>query len=316
MEPTSEKEPMKRILVIDDDEAVREIIVDILEHQGYDVETADDGWDGVVHARTSLPELILCDIDMPGLNGYEVLDKLRHDPLTATIPFIFLTGYAVDISDFRRGMDEGADDYLTKPFKPVELVNAIETRCTKQVAVRKMLQEKLDDLRKDIDVAIPHELRTSLSGLIGASATIKKYRERLSLEEIYEMIDIIYSSAERLNRIVHNNLLFSELHRCMDDEESTMAMREQRLLLNDNRAISSNTVITTTAAEIARQAGREQDLLLETGEAAIMVPGMDLEKIVLELLDNAFKYSKSGSEVKVSSRLAEAWLPDRSGTKR
>ena len=105
--------------------------------------------------------------------------------------------------------------------------------------------------------------------------------------------------------IVHNNLLFSELHKCREDEESMMSMRQQRLLLNDNRAISSNTVITNTAAEVARLAGRKEDLVLETGEASIMVPGMDLEKIVLELLDNAFKYSKSGSRVTLSSCLAD-----------
>src|SRR4030067_5261 len=118
---------MKRVLVTEDDDAIRENILDLLEAEGYAVATAKNGLAGAQLAHDDLPDLIICDIMMPDLDGYGVLDELRKDPATATIPFIFLTAKA-DKSDVRRGMELGADDYLTKPFTRDELIKATETR--------------------------------------------------------------------------------------------------------------------------------------------------------------------------------------------
>ncbi len=118
---------MKKILVIEDDRIVRENITELLEISGYAVEAAANGMEGIAAARRQIPDLIVCDIKMPDLDGYGVLHVLRKNPDTATVPFIFLTA-RTDRSDLRRGMEMGADDYITKPFESTDLLNAIETR--------------------------------------------------------------------------------------------------------------------------------------------------------------------------------------------
>jgi CRP-like cAMP-binding protein len=120
-----------RILVIEDNDDIRESIAEILVLAGYEVFEAADGRAGVELANANLPDLILCDIMMPELDGYGVLYLLNKNPQTSATPFIFLTAKA-ERMDMRKGMEMGADDYLVKPFDDVELLNAIETRLSKR----------------------------------------------------------------------------------------------------------------------------------------------------------------------------------------
>ena len=127
---------MKKILLIEDNLEMRENTAEILELANYEVVTAENGKVGVEKAKAELPDLIICDIMMPELDGYGVLYYLGKDPKTAAIPFIFLTAKA-ELSEMRKGMNLGADDYLTKPYEEMELLNAIESRIKKSDAVKK-----------------------------------------------------------------------------------------------------------------------------------------------------------------------------------
>lgn len=124
---------MKKILVIEDEATVRSNILEILEFEQFDAVSAENGLIGALWAQEYLPDLVICDVMMPEINGYEVLSALRQNQMTATIPFIFLTAMA-DYSDRRRAMELGADDYLTKPFTTDELLAAISTRFAKHVS--------------------------------------------------------------------------------------------------------------------------------------------------------------------------------------
>lgn len=121
---------MKKIVLIEDNDDLRENTAEILTLAGFEVLTAPDGKAGVELALSQKPDLVICDILMPVLDGHGVLHLLSRNPETAAIPFIFLTAKA-ERSDFRKGMEMGADDYLTKPFDDIELLNAIETRLRK-----------------------------------------------------------------------------------------------------------------------------------------------------------------------------------------
>src|SRR5687767_11158314 len=121
---------MKSILVIEDNKDIRENTAEILDLAGYKTFTAENGKRGVDSAMKEKPSLIVCDIMMPELDGYGVLHLLRKNPDTQNIPFIFLTA-KTERSDFRKGMEMGADDYVTKPFDDIELLNAIEVRLKK-----------------------------------------------------------------------------------------------------------------------------------------------------------------------------------------
>jgi DNA-binding response OmpR family regulator/DNA-binding MarR family transcriptional regulator len=122
---------MKKILVIEDNPEVREVLEEVLELSGYGVTTASDGTEGVSAALLDPPDLILCDVMMPKLDGYGVLSILSKKTATAGIPFVFLTAKA-EREDMRRGMSLGADDYVTKPFYKDELLRVIETRMRKR----------------------------------------------------------------------------------------------------------------------------------------------------------------------------------------
>jgi CRP-like cAMP-binding protein/CheY-like chemotaxis protein len=136
------------ILIIEDNDDIRESTTEILELANYQVFHADNGKTGVELAIKHLPDIILCDIMMPELDGYGVLFMLGKTPETSAIPFIFLTAKAERV-DMRKGMEMGADDYLTKPFDDVELLNAIESRLQKrekQEAFYNKSLEKIDNL--------------------------------------------------------------------------------------------------------------------------------------------------------------------------
>src|SRR5579863_1278438 len=122
---------MRKLLVIDDHDDIRENIAEILTLAGYATTTAPNGKKGVEAALKDRPDLVICDIMMPELDGYGVLHLLRKNPSTENIPFIFLTA-RTERSDFRKGMEMGADDFITKPFDDIELLNAIEIRLKKQ----------------------------------------------------------------------------------------------------------------------------------------------------------------------------------------
>lgn len=121
---------MKKILIIEDNQDVRENTADLLELAHYQVVTSPDGASGIEKARNLAPDLIICDIMMPGIDGYQVLETLQREERTAKIPFIFLSAKA-DRTDVRKGMNLGADDYLTKPFEEHELLEAVSTRLKK-----------------------------------------------------------------------------------------------------------------------------------------------------------------------------------------
>lgn len=118
---------MKRILIIEDQAAMRRNLALMLDMEGYEVHSAANGRDGIELAHKFKPDLILCDVTMPVLDGYGVLQALRDDLATAMIPFIFLTARG-DKSDVRHGMNIGADDYLVKPVMREDLLAALATR--------------------------------------------------------------------------------------------------------------------------------------------------------------------------------------------
>ena len=127
---------MQRVLLIEDNNEIRENTAEILELANYRVDTAANGKLGIEMALEHAPDLIICDIMMPVLDGYGVLHLLQKNEVLKNIPFIFLTAKA-ERGDFRKGMEMGADDYITKPFSDIELLTAIESRLKKAALLQK-----------------------------------------------------------------------------------------------------------------------------------------------------------------------------------
>lgn len=153
---------MKKILLIEDNKEMRENTCEILELANYQVITASNGKTGVDIALKEVPDLIICDIMMPELDGYGVLYLISKNPATSGIPFIFLTAKA-EKSDMRKGMSMGADDYLTKPFEEMELLNAVEARMRKNELFKREFSKNVDGLNEFLANAKGMEELTKLS---------------------------------------------------------------------------------------------------------------------------------------------------------
>lgn len=163
---------MKTILVIEDETPVRLNILDLLEAENFYALGAADGLAGVAAAQEHHPDLIICDVMLPHLDGYEVLHTLRQEPTTALIPFIFLTA-KVTRTEIRQGMDLGADDYLTKPCTPDELLRAVSMRLAKHAT---LTQQYTDELTR------AKALEQRLQEMEAFSATKEQLLNELCLE--------------------------------------------------------------------------------------------------------------------------------------
>ena len=152
---------MVKILLIEDEELVRENVLELLDAEGFETCCADNGRVGINIAQQENPDLILCDVMMPELDGYGVLEQVRQNPQTVTIPFIFLTAKAAK-GDFRAGMELGADDYLTKPFTRAELLGAVGSQLRKKAAIAARYQSEINKTKLELEHKIRHD---SLTGL-------------------------------------------------------------------------------------------------------------------------------------------------------
>ncbi|AFY71150.1 response regulator receiver modulated diguanylate cyclase/phosphodiesterase [Thalassoporum mexicanum PCC 7367] len=192
---------MHKILVIEDDELIREGIVEILEFEDYEVVGAGDGIQGLKLAQAFQPDLILCDVMMPGLDGHEVLARLRKVPDLALTPFIFLTAKSTT-KDVRQGMDGGADDYLAKPVRSNDLLRAVRTRLDRKLAMAAIYASDLRRIKEQLDYVLYYDNITGLPNRL-------MLREKLALvldesEPNATIVPILMVSLDRFRRISEN----------------------------------------------------------------------------------------------------------------
>lgn len=286
---------MKKILVIEDEESIRENILDLLDAEEFEACGAENGKIGIKLASEILPDLILCDVMMPEIDGYGVLERLRSQAETAAIPFIFLTARA-ERADTRKGMELGADDYLFKPCTAKELMTAIAIRLEKHATFYQKSQEKLDELRSNIIHSLPHELRTPLNGIMGFTEVLLNQFEDLEPDEVREMLEEILIGSKRLYRLIQNFLLYAELELIAQSPERVAAIRQ-------SKTYSIEPVLEYRAIQQAKQAEREEDLQINVQDSTVSIAEARMIKIVEELLDNAFKFSLKGTPV-----LLDTWV--------
>jgi CheY-like chemotaxis protein/two-component sensor histidine kinase len=280
---------MRKILVIEDETSVRNNIIELLNAEGYSPIGAKDGEEGVRLAWETIPDLIICDILMPNMDGFGVLARLKKEPRTITIPFLYLTALQ-ERREMRKGMRLGADDFITKPFKREELLDAVRVGLEKHQTIVDQVQLKLTDLRENIFHALPHELLTPLSVVLGFSELIIDNLENMSPSQVMDMAQDIHTAGLRLMRLVQNYLSLVDLEIITSDPEKINELRTTEIT-------SAVTIISEIGLSKARQEGREAQFSLSVDETSLKIAETSLQKIVEELLDNAFRYSMVGSPV-------------------
>lgn len=291
---------MTTILVIEDDRLLREEIVYWLTSEEFRVYAATCGEEGVALACKVVPDLVITDIMMPGLDGYAVLTALRADAATASVPIIFLTARA-ERPAVRLGMGMGADDYITKPFTLQELLTAIRSRLQQRAVVEATAHKEMDELRSQLVRTLPHELMTPLSGIIGLAEVLGEAADSLPPSRIHEIASFILSNAHRLQRLIENYLSYAELE---------LVARYRTVLGKLPQAVTHDTgeVIASASRQVASELGRGEDLDLALAAAPVAMEARDLKKVVEELLDNAFKFSTPGHSVQIQSIVQDPWL--------
>ncbi len=287
---------MKRILVIEDNQSLRKDIIEMLGFEGYKTTGAENGIVGVQRAREFLPDLIICDIMMPGMDGFGVLDELRKDADLATVPFIFLTA-RTERSDSRYGMELGADDYLTKPFMAAELLATVNTRLEKRAQFDRVTERRMEDLRGNIILALPHELRTPLNVILGFSDLLMTDASLMDGVRISDMARHINSAGMRLYRLIENFLTYAQTELLVNDPAKREAL-QHGFLIYPTMSIENH---ARSKAQIIERA-EDLSFALEDVEA-IGISEEYLKKIVEELVDNAAKFSDAGTPINVTGEI-------------
>jgi len=281
---------LEKILVIEDELLILESIIEILQNEGYECLKAVNGEEGTRRAKDETPDLIICDIQMPVLNGYEVLQNLRANPRTSTIPFIFLSAL-VDKSDLRKGMILGADDYLTKPFEPEELICSVKTRLEKLDAITK----RMDVLRDSIALALPHELQTPLVTIMGYAEMLSEKFKASDDREALEFSEAIQQSGVRLNRLIKNFIFYEKLEQMSNNAQA---------LLKGVSEINTD-LVNDTSYRVAKRFNRKDDLEISVEKSVISIPITYLSILIEELLDNALKFSDKDTKVTLSGNIKD-----------
>ncbi|MBN9390304.1 MAG: response regulator [Chloroflexi bacterium] len=286
---------MTKILIIEDEEDSRELVSMILKREGYEIFEAGSGFSGIQAAFEVEPDLIICDIMMPEIDGYQVLQALRQETRTMTIPFIFLSA-KTDKRDVRRGMELGADDYLTKPVFRKELLDAVVSRLNKRTILQNYSDAQVNELGNKITNFLPHELMTPLSVILMSSEILVKHADSIDPPKIREMGQNIHNMTTRLRRQMQNFLLRTELEILVRDPDKLQALRS-------NLIKSSADLLNVMAQEKARQYTRQTDLKLNLmADAPVKLKVEHFKKLVEELVDNAFNFSPAGSPVTLTTR--------------
>lgn len=288
---------MIKILIIEDEPDQALNLRYILEFNGFEVFSAENGKIGVDIAIKELPDLILTDINMPVMNGHEVIRKLRTMPETYSIPVLFLTANKLK-EDQRLGMELGADDYITKPYTSTEILNAINARLSRDGDMKRYFETKLNELRKNITVALPHELNTPISSILGFSQMIKSRRSVLSDSDIDSMCDSIYESGQRLAELVKKfNTYISLVSKSADD-----------LSLKGKKTRDTSYIIYEISTYLASKYQRENDLILDNNDLSAAISENHFMTLLEEIIDNAFKFSISGTKVTITSKAVGSFI--------
>lgn len=283
----------KKILIVEDEYQIRQDLELILNLNNYDTFSAENGFKALEILNKTTPDLIICDVMMPQMNGFELLEKIQHDNKFANIPFLFLTA-KTDKKDFRHGMNLGADDYIIKPFNLDELLKAIELRLTKKSKIKKMIDDTFEDLRLSIKYSLPHEIRNPINVILGFSELLKTNFDSINKNDAIEMLDNIYTSGLRLHKLFERYILLSKLNMIKKSQDDLKMLKNQKTK-------NANEIIKKIADIVSKNYDHNQKLQIDVIQADIAIDEEYFSKMIEEVIDNAIKFAAENSQVNITA---------------
>lgn len=286
-------EEKNTILVVDDEPTIRLGLSVALGRNGYNVVLATNGDEGYLKARSTHPDLIISDVMMPAMNGFEMKKLINADPQLVNVPFIFLTARTED-HDRVAGIRDGADDYVTKPFIIEELVARIEAVLRRvrreqergREQAKQSAQEEMEKLRKEILQNFNHELRTPM-GNVMMSLDLVINKKFSTTEEQNEFIRMARSSADRLESLIADIAALSDI-----DENRLNTIRQ--------KIDPEHHILAPIKRRLARYESKRLNFVHEIGSnGTIRAPRREFTQALVHLMDNAFRFSEEGGRVEL-----------------
>ena len=285
------------ILVVEDDTSTREMIVFLLRGEGYDVLAAENAMAALTLLESTRPDLIVSDINMPGMDGFDFYQQVRTQSELSQVPFVFLTARA-QRADVRRGMVLGADDYLTKPFETEELLSAIEVRLARAVETQALIEKASTDVQRQVIQALTHEFRTPLSLVVGYTDLLEATGHEMEGPDFQMILQGLHAGSKRLTNLVEDFILLSKLQ---TGEVTRLAREHSCETFEPGRAVRQ-----VVAAAEPKAAAKNIRLTVHDSapSATVAVDAGNLREIIRRLVDNAIKFTpKGGGPVNVTCGL-------------
>jgi len=274
------------ILLVDDDRAILEGVADLLSLHGYDVMTAASAKSALKVMQQQVPDLVISDIMMPGMDGYAFYEAVRDNPAWTPIPFIFLTARGQP-TDVRRGQSLGADAYVTKPFEPEDLLIAVKARLRRARDIQAAAMSDVEKMKKRLITAFSHELRTPLTIIYGYVNMLRDEHGDLPEAEVDTMLESMHRGTQRLVDLVSDLMLMLQL-------ESGVV--ELEIELGKGR-VSLPRIVEKVADRYRRDA-QERGVTLTTEIDPALAElrfSLYLDDALSRLIDNAIKFSPQGT---------------------
>ncbi len=286
--------PSPKILIVDDEPDLLEITAAYLEMEGYAPLTALSGAAALEILKSTTPDLIISDITMPGMSGFDLFEKIRADATYQNTPFIFLSGHT-DLQHIMTGKELGSDDYLMKPYEPEMLISTIKGKLKRRQQLSDSISLQMDTLKNQLFRLISHEMRTPLTSILGVTEILSDGKESLSPEDFKGFLEMLKTGTVRLNRMVEDFLLVVRL------ESGELA---KEIDLRDS-CIAPRSVIERIC--FLREEIREVKALTFTMDISnespnLFIHPLHFENIVSRLIDNAYKFSLQGGTVRFAAK--------------
>lgn len=287
------------ILVVDDDPSILMGLTAKIQRHGYQVITAKNGNEGVQQVKEHKPDLVLSDVMMPFLDGFDMRKIIRQDERFASIPFIFLTA-RTEVQDRLRGFKEGADDYIVKPFDANELlarIDAVLQRVTFEQArgreeMREQAKKEMEQLKHEILQNFHHELRTPLTNIL-MPLELAVNEKIDDPEEKLHFIRVALSNANRLESLTTDLVLLSNI------DQGNLNRIRQPLDINTH-------LLNPIQKRFERYKEKDLDFISEIAlQGEILVPRREFTHSILHLVDNAFKFSPDKGNIKLVIKALE-----------
>lgn len=298
---------ISRVLVIDDSTVVRQLAVALLQRAGYQVLQSVNGEEGLALARRELPDLIVCDINMPVLDGWGFVAQARQCAELQTLPILMLTANQ-DRESARRAMSTGADDYLTKPWKPDELLQAVKALEHKRARHKADTERSLNQLRGAILATVPHELRTPLTSILGLTRLMIDRHDRYPPERMVQMLHGVHEAAAKLGRTIARMMEWAELTSAGPQALVPRSLHDGAVLVQ--QLMADPAVWRDIAAAVPGEPRIDQPLAIDghtlqvkLEPGALLCDAHDLRRMLVELVGNAVRFSQPGMPVGITGRL-------------